>query len=284
LAASKVVKPRILLLDSDRVYRSAVAQELVQDGYDVVAGSIPTSAVVFDEMLKEVAPALILFDAAESKLPLDQFAHLAKRIVVYSNRPKDHLDRLVAEGGFIGAIHKGVGRFELAAAVKIALETAARAPLRSNEKEVTEELDDQEAPSSSRSSHPTCLPPSSVRKVVIIDDDPIALEIQTAALEEIGFEVRAVESFQQLATLIEHWGPDIVVTDVRMPGVPGDRLCYQIKRSSGALLVVLVSAVPREELRLLASDAGADGFVCKSEGAAAIAQQVLALATGLTMT
>jgi DNA-binding response OmpR family regulator len=280
------VKPRILLLDSDHVYRTAVAQELVQDGYDVVAGSIPTSAVVFDEMLKEVAPALILFDAAESTLPLDQFAHLPKRIVVYSNRPKDHLDRLVAEGGFIGAIHKGVGRFELAAAVKIALETAARAPLRANEKEkeVTEELDDEDATSSSRSSHPTCLPPPSVRKVVIIDDDPVALEIQTAALEEIGFEVRAVENFQQLATLIEHWGPEIVVTDVRMPGVPGDRLCYQIKRSSGALLVVLVSAVPREELRLLARDAGADGFVCKSEGARAIAQQVLALATALAMT
>ena len=109
-------------------------------------------------------------------------------------------------------------------------------------------------------------------KVMIVDDDSTTLSVLKAMLERRGHEVieRSTAIGTTLAILRER--PDVVVLDVRMPGLSGDKLASLIGNESQTHpVVILHSSMPMNELRALARSSGADGFVQKS-GTAAMAE------------
>ena len=91
-----------------------------------------------------------------------------------------------------------------------------------------------------------------------------------------GHEVRLATSVVEVISVLKSWAPDIVLTDVQMPGTDGTELCRLIKSQVHRLVpVVLFSTLPDEELAVLAGRCGADGYLSKSRGFESLPQQVL---------
>jgi CheY-like chemotaxis protein len=109
---------------------------------------------------------------------------------------------------------------------------------------------------------------ASTYKVLLIDDSEISLHFVASVLLRAGYEVRTADDVDKLENVLGDWRPDIILTDVNMPGVSGLELCRMLKSSyeTAHVPVVLFSAVPNSELEGMARDCEADGFLSKSSG------------------
>ena len=105
-------------------------------------------------------------------------------------------------------------------------------------------------------------------KVLLIDDSEVSLHFTAGVLSRAGFEVRSSTDVYELGTVLGGWRPDVILTDVDMPGVTGVELCRMLKSSyeTAHVPVVLFSALPSSELEVLARECEADGFLSKANG------------------
>jgi CheY-like chemotaxis protein len=102
--------------------------------------------------------------------------------------------------------------------------------------------------------------------VLILDDSEIILEATKLALEEVGFRVVTLESPFLLFETMQREKPDVVLVDVNMPQLSGDRV-LEVSNAFGAFRdtpVLLYSTLEEGELRAMAARYRADGFVRKS--------------------
>jgi DNA-binding NarL/FixJ family response regulator len=103
-------------------------------------------------------------------------------------------------------------------------------------------------------------------KVLLADDHRLVLEAVQHALEkDDGFQIVATtHSGAEVADLVARHRPDIVVMDLRMPGVDGLQALDQIRARDAKTKVVILSASERPEEIQSALARGADGFILKS--------------------
>lgn len=70
-----------------------------------------------------------------------------------------------------------------------------------------------------------------LNRILLADDEPDIRTICAMALEKLGgFQVKACASGQEVLDCIEDFGPDLVVLDVRMPGLDGPDTLTRLKR------------------------------------------------------
>lgn len=100
-----------------------------------------------------------------------------------------------------------------------------------------------------------------------MDDDVEALPMFEVVLQRAGFEVRTSSSVDQVLDSVGDWRPDVILTDVNMPGTSGVELCRQLKAAyaTADVPVVLFSSHSHEVLASLARSCEADGFLSKSD-------------------
>ena len=105
------------------------------------------------------------------------------------------------------------------------------------------------------------------RKILLVDDSALALQITASVLEAASFDVRTSTAIDGLSALLGEWHPDVILTDVEMPGLTGPDLCRALERGyeTAYVPVVLFSALPATKLEALARDCEADGFSCKAD-------------------
>jgi DNA-binding NarL/FixJ family response regulator len=103
-------------------------------------------------------------------------------------------------------------------------------------------------------------------RVLLADDHRLVLEGVKHALEKSDdFQVVATtHSGAQVADLVARHRPDIVVMDLRMPGVDGLQALDRIRQRDKTTKVVILSASERPEEIQAALARGADGFILKS--------------------
>ena len=102
-------------------------------------------------------------------------------------------------------------------------------------------------------------------KILIIDDDPAHLNAARGILESEGYEVfTQSQPFGSTNTVI-HLQPDLVLLDVNMPGLSGDRLAEVLRANARTrdVLVVLHSSNDEDHLRTTTRRLGLDGYICK---------------------
>ncbi len=105
------------------------------------------------------------------------------------------------------------------------------------------------------------------KTVLIIDDDPTILETARRLLERDGLSVLVYsQGFDATNFAVRHQ-PDLVLIDVNMPFLPGDKLAEIFKRHEDLRVIplVLFSSNEEGELRRIASEVGAIGYISKSE-------------------
>ena len=99
--------------------------------------------------------------------------------------------------------------------------------------------------------------------VLVVDDEPIVLDVVTRYLERDGHHVLTAESGDEARATIQREGPDLVLLDVMLPGATdGLALCRWI-RSASDLPVILVTARGDEADRIVGLELGADDYVTK---------------------
>ena len=105
-------------------------------------------------------------------------------------------------------------------------------------------------------------------RILILDDSELALGAMAITLERSGYEVKTATTMGSVQSILASWSPDVVLTDVNMPGVEGTQICSWLKAQlqPKEAPVVLYSGLPEEDLELLARRVGADGFVTKARG------------------
>lgn len=101
--------------------------------------------------------------------------------------------------------------------------------------------------------------------VLVVDDSPTQLEALRALVADAGLSVITAGSGEEAFALTRDRRPELVLSDVVMPGMSGFDLCRRIKAECGesAPAVVLLTSLadPRDIVRGL--EAGADNYITK---------------------
>jgi DNA-binding response OmpR family regulator len=103
-------------------------------------------------------------------------------------------------------------------------------------------------------------------KIMVVDDDPTLLSVTAAVLEEEGFDVVVRDSAIGTSLAISREKPDVVLLDVHMPGLSGDRIAelMAVRPGRTSPLVVLHSASLEQDLKELAASCGAADSIEKT--------------------
>jgi two-component system, OmpR family, KDP operon response regulator KdpE len=99
-------------------------------------------------------------------------------------------------------------------------------------------------------------------RVLVVDDEAQITRVLRTALSAQGYDVRTANDPEEALLLFAEWSPDLVVTDLMMPGISGVELCQKI-RASAATPIIVLSVRDQERAKVEALDAGADDYVTK---------------------
>lgn len=104
-------------------------------------------------------------------------------------------------------------------------------------------------------------------RVLIVDDNDLARAAMGRMLRAAGFEVFDMESPLGITRAVIHDDIDVVVVDVFMPAMRGERVVdlFRQSRRLRSLPVILVSGEAEVDLRELAAEHGANATVSKDD-------------------
>jgi PAS domain S-box-containing protein len=115
----------------------------------------------------------------------------------------------------------------------------------------------------------TAPPPTDVEldglSIMIVDDEPDVLELLRRILSEAGAKVVPMRSSQEAIESFSHVQPQLLISDIGMPGMDGYELIRRLRREhqGAGLAAVALTAFARPEDRKRALDAGFDLYLPK---------------------
>jgi DNA-binding response OmpR family regulator len=106
-----------------------------------------------------------------------------------------------------------------------------------------------------------------VKKILVVEDDPVNLQILSDFLGAHGYDMRGAQTGPEGVARFHSEHPDLMLVDVQLPRKNGFEVCWEIKRTPEGkdMPVLLMSAVytPRDEQDHLAAPSLAAGFLAK---------------------
>ena len=101
--------------------------------------------------------------------------------------------------------------------------------------------------------------------ILIVDNDMSSLETLSSMLIQEGYEVRGIQDGQEGLRITENNPPELVLLDIKMPGMSGFEFCRKIKKSdiSSKIPILIMIAPDDAEEKNNAFEAGADDYVSK---------------------
>ena len=102
-------------------------------------------------------------------------------------------------------------------------------------------------------------------RILVVDDEPQIRRSLQIGLEGKGYAVFTAARAEQALESIESHRPDVIVTDLLMPGMDGLELTRRI-RSQSYIPIIVLSAIGDERKKVEALELGADDYVTKPFG------------------
>ena len=100
-------------------------------------------------------------------------------------------------------------------------------------------------------------------KILVVDDEIEICNLLSKFLCKKNYEVSIACSGQEALTKIESFGPQIVLLDIRMPGMGGMEVLRRIKKMDRDIDVIMITGINEEEVGREAIRSGAFDFITK---------------------
>lgn len=113
------------------------------------------------------------------------------------------------------------------------------------------------------------------RTVLVIDDDKMILDMIQGVLAD-KFDVSAVNDGQKAFRVLERVRPDIILLDLKMPGMDGYDVISRLKvnQEYKNIPVIFLTAVTDEYSETKCFEAGAEDYICKPFTANALTARI----------
>jgi two-component system, cell cycle sensor histidine kinase and response regulator CckA len=230
----------VLVVDDERQVRLLQQLTLEGKGYTVLTAEDGKQAVdVFRENRDDIACVLLdltmpHMGGEETFVELRQIREDVP-VVLVSGYSEKQLKERVENLGFTGFLKKPVQSGELLQKVHSAFKPPAKT--------------------------------KGTETILLVDDDPLDLELTTNLLTPLGYQVLTANSGQAAVDMVrEHEGDiDVVLLDVRMPTMDGPTALPLLKNERPEIKVLIFSGYEKNFVAQPLLDAGADGFLKKGE-------------------
>ncbi len=106
------------------------------------------------------------------------------------------------------------------------------------------------------------------KRILLLDDSTITLEMEKAVLEDRGYKVAIASNLLEFQAQLGQFQPEIILTDLMMPDISGKDIVRVLKQDfhTEKIPIILFSSKPDDELAVISEQAGADGYLSKSHG------------------
>ncbi len=106
---------------------------------------------------------------------------------------------------------------------------------------------------------------SSKLKILVVDDEPDAIELIEFNLKQAGFDVITAADGEEALQKARKSQPALVVLDVMLPEIDGLEVCKTLRRdpATASLPIIMLTAKAAELDRVLGLELGADDYVTK---------------------
>lgn len=101
------------------------------------------------------------------------------------------------------------------------------------------------------------------QRILLVEDDEGLRELLAEELEDSGAQVQAVPDAEQAAPRLATWEPDLVISDLRLPGAGGMELLAEAQRHHMPPAFLIITAFGSIDQAVEALKAGADEFLTK---------------------
>ena len=105
-------------------------------------------------------------------------------------------------------------------------------------------------------------------KILVVDDEPAIREIAGELLTNAGFEVLTAQDGEQAINLIKEKRPDLIVLDIKMPGMSGFQVVREIKkdpRLKDIPILIMSEVVSVHAAHFILHDLKASCFMSKAK-------------------
>ena len=99
-------------------------------------------------------------------------------------------------------------------------------------------------------------------KVLIVEDEKAIADVEKAYIIREGFDADTASDGAEALRMFNEGSYDLVLLDLMLPGIKGERVCEEIRRTSG-VPIIMVTAKSGEDDVIAGLDAGADDYIIK---------------------
>ena len=120
---------------------------------------------------------------------------------------------------------------------------------------------------------------STVKKILIADDEPDILEIIQYNLQNEGYEVMTAKNGNEAIEQAKRFTPDLIILDIMMPGKNGIEVCniLRMQPAFNDTLIIFLTALSDEGTEVKGLETGADDFITKPVSPKVLVSKVNAL-------
>jgi len=241
----------ILIVDSQKEFRSVLQSVLTSYGHEVVTAETGSNAL---DLLKSVAPAVVILDLAipGAMLGIEVLAKIramapALSVIVMAGYMPADLESRAREMGAIDVLRKGLKMDVIMQAINHAFQHAGRPAVKPAQPPQAD------------------VPQGSQGTILVVDDEPAICSMVSEFLTRRGYQVTTAGGGEKALEMIRKAPPDLVLLDIYMPGMNGVAVVRQLKHADllSKVGVIMLTASQEEPLLQEALDLGAFDVLSK---------------------
>jgi len=101
--------------------------------------------------------------------------------------------------------------------------------------------------------------------ILVVEDTPVNMKVVRVLLTRHGFDVHTAGTAEEALELLQHFRPELILTDVQLPGMSGLDLTRKLKSdpSTRDIIILALTAFAMKKDEQNAYDAGCDGYITK---------------------